>query len=1549
MPKSCVVSTVFSIVVSLFAAGADGQDQFLHTFDRIQLTDTYYSEGANFGDIDGDKVADVAYGPYWFRGPDYKEKYEIFPAKPQNVEAYANCFFSWIYDFDGDGKNDVLTAGFPGTPAYVYRNPGKEGLAQPWPKHEVFDQVSNEAPQFLNVVGDERPELLCARDGFYGYATIDWQKPLEKWTYHIVSERIAPTPFGHGLGAGDVNGDKRSDILCKDGWLEQPESLKGDPQWTFHKVQFAGPGGAEMYAYDVDGDGDNDVITSLEAHSYGLAWHEQVQEDGNVAFKQHLVMGRTPAENKYGVLFTEPHTVALADIDGDGLKDIVTGKTYYSHHKQSPLWDAGAVVYWFRLVRGKDGVDYVPYKADGEAGVGRQLSVGDVNGDKLPDIVVGGMKGCHVLIHKRETVNAERFKAGQPKALAAMKAGLTPEEAAEHMTVPDGFTVQVAAAEPLVHQPIAFCIDDRGRIWVAEAYTYPTRAPEGQGKDKILILEDTNGDGTLDSRKVFAERLNLVSGLEVGFGGAWVGAAPYLLFIPDKDGDDKPDGPPEVLLDGFGYHDTHETLNAFIWGPDGWLYGCHGVFTHSRVGKPGTPDKERVPINAGIWRYHPTMHQFEVFAQGTSNPWGVDFDENGQAFCTACVIPHLYHVIQGGRYQRQAGTHFNDYTFDDIKTIADHAHYAGDIREHAWWGHEPTELSPGVSAAGGGHAHCGAMIYLGDNWPADYRKGIYMNNVHGNRVNCDILEREGSGFVGHHGKDFLLANDHWFRGINLKYGPDGSVYLSDWYDKNACHRPNPEIWDRTNGRIYKISYGQPTPVQVDLGKADDVELIKLMRHPNEWYVRVARRILQERGPSEALPQLLERAFDLDLSTAQMLRRLFLLHVTGGFSEEIGLKLLSHKDEYLRAWTIQLQLEDRSCSAEFLSKLAAMAKEDPSPVVRLYLASALQRLPVGRRWEIAAALAAHAEDAKDHNLPLMYWYGIEPLVAADPARAVALGSAAKVPLLTRYVIRRAASDEKLIDAAVAALAATKETDRQLVILNEMLAAFEGRVNLKAPPAWSGAYETLLASDSDAVRDRADQVAILLGDKRILPRMRERLADDKAGLDKRREALEILLRGRDPDAAPAFQAVVNVPELRGQAIRALSAYDDAKTPAAVLGVYGKLNEAERRDAVGTLVSRPAFAVALLDAIKAGRVPRTDLHAYHVRQLLSFKDDSLTKRLVAEWGQIRETAKDKTEHIVQLKAALTPERLAQADLSNGRRIYAKSCANCHVLFGDGQKVGPDITGSNRANLDYLLENLIDPSAVLGQDYRMTVLRLGDGRVVQGLVLKETDSAVTVRTINDTVVIAKGDIDERELSALSLMPEGQLKEMKPEEVRDLVAYLASPTQVALKGPAAPIDPKTKKVPGAIEGETIKVLARTAGSTGSQKMQEFQKDRWSGDDHLWWTGAGPGAKLELELPVEKAGTYDLELVLTKARDYGIVQLSLDGQAREALLGGPIDLYNFPDVITTGVLAFEGKKLAAGSHKLGVQIVGAHPKAVPAHMFGLDYVRLVKPKDAEGK
>jgi putative membrane-bound dehydrogenase-like protein len=577
-------------------------------------------------------------------------------------------------------------------------------------------------------------------------------------------------------------------------------------------------------------------------------------------------------------------------------------------------------------------------------------------------------------------------------------AGLSAADAAKAMTVPKGFTVKLAAAEPDVVRPIGFALDDRGRLWVAEAHTYPVRAPEGHGKDRILIFEDTNGDGRLDSRKIFVENLNLVSGIEVGFGGVWIGAAPQLLFIPVKEGTDRPAGPPQVLLDGWGYQDTHEMLNTFTWGPDGWLYGTHGVFTHSNVGKPGAPDAERQRLNGAIWRFHPTKHTFEIFSEGTSNPWGLDFNDYGHAFTTACVIEHLYQLVPGARYKRQAGKHFNPYAYDDIKTVADHVHWVGRQGPHA--GNQRSGL------AGGGHAHAGAMIYLGgDNWPAEYRESIFMNNIHGSRTNVDRLVRKGSGYTATHSPDFLLANDSWSQMLNYRYGPDGSVFAIDWYDKNQCHSSNPDLHQKSLGRIFKISHTNDKWTRVDLQQLSSAQLVELQLNRNDWYVRHARRILQERGPDPAVHAALKRMLRENPDVTRKLRALWALHVTDGMSEAELLDLTGHESEYVRSWAVNLAVASRKASPDAVRRFAQLAKTDASPLVRLYLASALQHVPLEQRWDVLTALLGHDEDAGDQNIPLMVWYAAEPLVPLDMPRALGLVAQSKLPKIFTFTVQR----------------------------------------------------------------------------------------------------------------------------------------------------------------------------------------------------------------------------------------------------------------------------------------------------------------------------------------------------------------------------------------------------------------------------------------------------------------------------------------------------------------------------------------------------------------
>ena len=487
----------------------------------------------------------------------------------------------------------------------------------------------------------------------------------------------------------------------------------------------------------------------------------------------------------------------------------------------------------------------------------------------------------------------------------------------------------------------------------------------------------------------------------MGMGGVWLGAAPNLLYIPTDFTTDKPTGPPQVLLDGWGTHDTHEVLNSLRWGPDGWLYGNHGVFTHSNVGKPGTPDTERVKLNGGIWRYHPTQRIFELFSEGTSNPWGIDFNDYGHAFITVCVIPHMYHVIQGARFQRQAGKHFNPYTYDDIKTIADHVHWVGDRGPHAG--------NFRSASAGGGHAHSGAMIYLGGNsWPKEYRNEIFMNNINGARMDIDHFERAGSGYLATHRPDFLVMNDSWSQWLNFKYDPSGSVYAIDWYDKNQCHSPNPDVHDKTMGRIFKITHENDQWVKVDLAKASDMELVKYQLHANDWYVRQARQLLQERGPNKKVHKALKEILAKNTDVTRKLRALWALHVTQGLTDKELTDLLAHDNEYIRSWAIQLLTEDKNVSPEILKRFAALAQNDNSALVRLYLTSAMLRLEPAQRWEVVEALSQKIQDKDDHNLPLMVWYAAEPLAAVDAQRAIQLAEKAKLPKILDYTIQRVAA-------------------------------------------------------------------------------------------------------------------------------------------------------------------------------------------------------------------------------------------------------------------------------------------------------------------------------------------------------------------------------------------------------------------------------------------------------------------------------------------------------------------------------------------------------------
>src|SRR3954471_10411003 len=415
---------------------------------------------------------------------------------------------------------------------------------------------------------------------------------------------------------------------------------------------------------------------------------------------------------------------------------------------------------------------------------------------------------------------------------------LKPEESVARMKVADGFEVKLFAAEPQLVNPIAMTVDEKGRVWVVECFEYPKRTAKGKmPRDRIKILEDTDGDGVCDKVTTFIEGkdfpvpFDLASGIEVGNGGVYLGAPPYLFFIENKN--DKP-GKIDILLKGFGSQDTHEMLNTFQWGPDGRLYGLHGVFTYSEV-SPGQADGPATRMNAAVWRYDTKAKKFEVFSEGTSNPWGMDWrNTDGQFILCCCVIPHLFHIVPGANYKRQGGVPSNPYAYGEIKEICDHTFH----KESGW-------------------AHAGLISLDTPLMPEKYRNSVIFGSIHGCSIKQNILRPNGSSYIASRGDDFLVSGDKNFRPINLRWGPNGEIYCIDWHDQNPCHQAAPDSWDYDHGRVYRIQpKGLKTKKAEDLGAKSVKTILELLNDPNPYLRRTALRVVRERFPKlDIVPNL----------------------------------------------------------------------------------------------------------------------------------------------------------------------------------------------------------------------------------------------------------------------------------------------------------------------------------------------------------------------------------------------------------------------------------------------------------------------------------------------------------------------------------------------------------------------------------------------------------------------------------------------------------------------------------------------------------------------
>ncbi|HEV3022767.1 MAG TPA: c-type cytochrome, partial [Pirellulales bacterium] len=750
---------------------------------------------------------------------------------------------------------------------------------------------------------------------------------------------------------------------------------------------------------------------------------------------------------------------------------------------------------------------------------------------------------------------------------------------------------------------------------------------------------------------------------------------------------------------------------------------------------------------------------------------------------------------QGGHYEPWRNRPSSLYAYERLPTCADHLHYPSG-RPSAMRGETQETLD-----LGGGHAHCGTLVYLGDSFPPEYRNTVFMCNVHGRRINRDLLDRKGSGYTARHGADFLVAGDPWFMGVTLQTGPDGSVFVSDWSDTGECHTYEPQ---RDTGRIYKVSYGkagggdavggpsrsvrggQRVPPQPrDLAGLGDVELARLHLHQNDWFVRHSRRLLHERAArgefdAEAVYATLRNTLDAGADATRRLRALWALHVTGGLDEARLVRLLGDRDEHVRAWAIQLLCEAGQPPPEALAQFAALAANDPSPVVRLYLASALQRLPHEPRWGLVQGLLGHADDATDQNLPLMYWYGFEPLVSSQPQRSLRLAVEARVPQARQFIARRyvdgalTSGDQTNLDLLAAALADESES-AALDLLVGAREALRGHKRVPMPRGWPDVYARLKQSDDRAMHEQATMLALVFGDPSAVADLRATAFTPASPPAERTAALEALIEQGSAELAPDLQEALGELILRRTALRGLAAVPHPATPQEILARYDELTAEEKQEALATLASRTDFALAMLRAVERKSVPRADLSAYVARQLHALGDARVTAQLRTIWGEVRDTPPQRKAQIARYKEWLTPAYLKNADLDNGRLLYVKTCQACHVLYGEGGKIGPDLTGSNRANLDYLLANIVDPSAEIGRDYRMSVVETKSGRVITGMITQRGGNRLTVQTATERIVLAEDDVEGVEESTLSMMPEGQLEQLTRQQVRDLVAYLSA------------------------------------------------------------------------------------------------------------------------------------------------------------------------------
>ena len=994
--------------------------------------------------------------------------------------------------------------------------------------------------------------------------------------------------------------------------------------------------------------------------------------------------------------------------------------------------------------------------------------------------------------------------------LRAAAQGYSPDQAVSHMTLPDGLQAKLFASEPMIVQPVAIEFDDRGRLWVIQYLQYPNPAglqrvkvdrfsrtkydkipeppPRGpKGADRITILEDTDGDGRADKAKDFINGLNLASGLAFGHGGVFVLQTPYLLFYPDRKGDDVPDSDPEVLLSGFGMEDAHSVANSLTWGPDGWLYGCQGSTVTANI--------RGIEFQQGVWRYHPLTRRFELFCEGGGNSWGLDFDQDGELIYSTNLGPYrMLHGVQGGYYWKSFGKHgalHNPYTY-------------------GYFDHVPYENFTG------GHVTDGGIIYQGDSFPEKFRGKYIAGDLLGHSVQWHNLDPWGSTFKASYGGELLVPNDTWFAPSDLTLGPDGSVYVADWFDKRTAH-PDPDAdWDRSNGRIYKVqapgapaslpaSWGKKHPAGKDAGAPgapmltalSSTELIDLLSSKNDWWVRKARRILADRRDPKVIPPLRKLIFTSH-DDHLALEALWGLYVSGGFNDALAAKLLSHSNPAIRRWTVRLLGDENQVAPAMAKQLIKLARTEPEIHVRCQLASTAKRLPPKDGLPIVQEILARNLDAADTYIPLLLWWAVEhhAISASDEVLDRFATPGAWQQPMTRQVIldrlmrRYAAEATKDGLAACARLLASAPTasdrEKMLAALNEGLPARINCTPKEIPPLletqlkafWNERhfYRYRIPPKHRSTAPALLRVLARFGDESARDTARWFACDDSSPIELRVQMLQLLGELAQPFASGTILSLIKPTEpeqVQLAALGALQSVGEAEV-GSVLAAYPAMNPRVRSKARDVLLSRKTWALAFLSEIDAGKYPPSEIPLAELPKIALLQDAQVNDLVRKHWGNV--TSGTPEEKLADVRRFNNDLRAFSGDPTRGHEIFKQACAICHRLFNEGAQIGPDLTHANRKDRDYLLVNIVDPSAVIRKEFLNYNVETTDGRFLTGLIAEQTADRVTLLAANnERTTISRDQIKTLQESPVSLMPENLLTALNPQQLRDLFAYLQS------------------------------------------------------------------------------------------------------------------------------------------------------------------------------